>query len=57
MTYWRLSICPGFGEFSYIKGACGCRIFETPTHIFTWHAKDCACMVCEQYVCECKDNE
>lgn len=41
------------GEWSFVKGACNCRILSLGPLYFTWLAKDCKCNLCNKYECEC----
>lgn len=51
-----LLLAPQDKLFSYEKGECGCILVEGLI-TFVWFAKDCKCAICNQYVCECKQDE
>ncbi len=50
----EFGIANGPSLWSYQTGVCGCKILDVGHFFITWRDKDCKCMACKQYTCECE---
>ncbi len=57
ITYWvaPVSTWRRFTQLGSTEGGCGCRIFDVGPFYFTWIGKNCKCVDCGKYKCECQE--